>query len=225
MEKKVHVHPEQLQSPPAKPTSETPRTIVGRQLKRIGNWITQTRQALSKPSLKEASKEVAITVGTATLPIWFFPLMGLALFSPTTSFGLLEHSVANGEFFLFSTSLIGPLIYILFRVYDPREKSINARYKTSLVFPNSLLFAVIIFLICITSAAVFGLQKINPDFSDSKISKTGYIVLSAIMFFVSVLSLLIATKSRNELVGESPPQQMREEEDDFAKRYSSGASE
>ncbi len=173
----------------------------------------------------EASKEVAITVGTATLPIWFFPLMGLFLFSPSISLQLLEHSISNGELFLFATSLVGPLIYILFRVYDPRDTSFKAKYKTSLVFPNSLLFAVIIFLICITAAAVFGLQKINPDFSASKISNTGYIILSAIIFVVSVVSLLIATKSRNELVSESPPQQMREEENDFAERFRSGASD
>ncbi|MBI3699469.1 MAG: hypothetical protein HY242_03365 [Afipia sp.] len=184
-------------------------------------WRDTVRQSLGKPSFKEASKEVAITVGTATLPIWFFPLMGLILFNPRTSGDLLEHSVANGELFLFSTSLVGPLIYILFRVYDPKERPFNAK-KTSLVFPNSLLFAVIIFLICITSAAVFGLQKINPDFSASKISKPGYIILSGIIFVVSVLSLLVATKSRNELVDESPTQQMREEEDEFAIKFSSG---
>jgi hypothetical protein len=45
------------------------------------------------------------------------------------------------------------------------------------------------------------------------------------MFVVSVVSLLIATKSRNELVGGSPPQQMREEEDNFAMRYQSGATD
>jgi hypothetical protein len=189
------------------------------------NWKNGVTLRLSRPSLKEASKEVAITVGTATLPIWFFPLMGLILFSPTRSFHLLEDSVANGELFLFSTSLVGPLIYILFRVYDPQETSFKAKYRTSLVFPNNLLFAVIIFLICITAAAVFGLQKISPDFSAATISKPGYIILSAIMFVVSVVSLLIATKSRNELVGGSPPQQMREEEDDFAKRYQSGATD
>ena len=151
--------------------------------------------------------------------------MGLILFSPTTSLHLLEESISNGELFLFSTSLVGPLIYILFRVYDPQETSFKAKYRTSLVFPNSLLFAVIIFLICITAAAVFGLQKINPDFSASKISKTGYITLSAIMLVVSVGSLLIATKSRNELVGESPPQKMREDEDNFAAEYQSGVTD
>ena len=193
--------------------------------KKFVAWKDRLKHQLSRPSLKEASKEVAITVGTATLPIWFFPLMGLILFNPTRSFHLLEDSVSNGELFLFSTSLVGPLIYILFRVYDPQETSFKAKYRTSLVFPNSLLFAVIIFLICITAAAVFGLQKISPDFSASTISKPGYIILSAIMFVVSVASLLVATKSRNELVGESPPQQMREEEDDFAMKYKSGATE
>jgi hypothetical protein len=194
-------------------------------LQKIVNWKDELKRRLNRPSFKEASKEVAITVGTATLPIWFFPLMGLILFSPTRSFHLLEDSVSNGELFLFSTSLVGPLIYILFRVYDPQETSFKAKYRTSLVFPNNLLFAVIIFLICITAAAVFGLQKINPNFSASTISKPGYIILSAIMFIVAVASLLVATKSRNELVGESPTQQMREEEDDFAVRYKSGATE
>jgi len=164
-------------------------------LQKIVNWKDELKRRLNRPSFKEASKEVAITVGTATLPIWFFPLMGLILFSPTRSFHLLEDS------------------------------SFKAKYRTSLVFPNNLLFAVIIFLICITAAAVFGLQKINPNFSASTISKPGYIILSAIMFIVAVASLLVATKSRNELVGESPTQQMREEEDDFAVRYKSGATE
>src|SRR5262249_210121 len=83
------------------------------------DWKARWQQRLTRPSFKEASKEVAITVGTATLPIWFFPLMGLFLFNPSISLHLLEHSVSNGELFLFATSLVGPLIYILFRVYDP----------------------------------------------------------------------------------------------------------
>ena len=46
-------------------------------LEKIANWKNGIKQQLSRPSFKEATKEVAITVGTATLPIWFFPLMGL----------------------------------------------------------------------------------------------------------------------------------------------------
>lgn len=80
-------------------------------------------------------------------------------------------------------------------------------------------FAAVVFLVCITSAAIFGLQKINPNLSGGTINKIGYVTLSIILFALSIIAFLIATMLRNEMDSYSPSHAMRRNEDDFAKRY------
>ena len=177
---------------------------------------------LKTRAFKDATVEVAVTVVTATLPIWFFPTVALFLVGASYAGGLLDHSVSDGELFLFSTSLVGPLLYILFKVYEVPDSQHNSRsfkYKISLVFPHALKFASTIFLICITSAAIFGIQKINPMFSGRDISKSGYITLSFILFFAAIVSLLIAIMVRNEMDTYSPSTKMRRDEDEFSKAF------
>jgi hypothetical protein len=90
-----------------------------------------------------------------------------------------------------------------------------------MVFPHAMKFAAIVFFICITSAAIFGLQKINPSFAGGAINKTGYVLLSVLLFFISIISLLIATMLRNEMDSYSPSRLMRRQEDEFAEKYKS----
>ena len=73
---------------------------------------------LKSRAFKDASTEVAVTVVTATLPIWFFPLIAFFLIGASYSATLLDHSISEGELFLFCTSLVGPLLYVLFRIYE-----------------------------------------------------------------------------------------------------------
>jgi len=190
---------------------------------KLSAWWSKLKARLKSRAFRDASAEVAVTVATATLPIWFFPLMALFLVGASYSATLLDHSVSEGELFLFCTSLIGPLLYILFRIYEvpESEKSHRFKYKISLVFPHGLKFAAAVFLICTISAAVFGLQKINPNFSGGDINKSGYVTLSVALFILSILALIIAIMFRNEMENYSPARLMREEEDEFAKKYKS----
>jgi hypothetical protein len=187
-------------------------------------WSSRQKTRLKSQAFKDAFAEVAATVVTATLPIWFFPLVSLFLVGLSYSLTLLDHSISEGELFLFCTSLVGPLLYILFRIYEVPEtdRHRHIKYRISLVFPHGLKFAAIVFFVCIIAAAIFGLQKINPKFSGGDISKGGYITLSVILFVISILSLLAASTLRNEMDSYSPSKLMRKQEDDFATRYQAG---
>lgn len=182
---------------------------------------------LKSKAFKDAFTEIAVTVATATLPIWFFPLIALFLVGHSRSVVLLDHSISEGELFLFCTSLVGPLLYILFRIYEvpDSDRSNRFKYKISLVFPHALKFAAIIFVICVTSAVIFGLQKINPKFTGDDINRSGYVALSIGLFIISLVSMLIATMLRNEMDSYSPSRIMRREEDDFAAKYKSEESQ
>ena len=162
-------------------------------------------------------------MATATLPIWFFPLIAFFLIGASYSVTLLDHSISEGELFLFCTSLVGPLLYVLFRIYEVpnSDRTHHFKYKISLVFPHGLKFAAVVFLICVISAAIFGLQKINPRFSGADINKSGYVTLSIALLVISILALIIAIMFRNEMENYSPARLMREEEDEFAKKYKS----
>ena len=179
---------------------------------------------LRSRAFKDAVSEVIVTVVTATLPIWFFPTIALFLIGVSYAGTLLDHSISDGELFLFSTSLVGPLLYVLFKIYEVPDSLHNSRpfkYKISLVFPHAFKFAATIFLICITAAAIFGLQKINPKFSGEYINKIGYIALSMILFIAAIIALLIAIMVRNEMDSYSPSTKMRKDEDEFSEAFSS----
>lgn len=191
-------------------------------------WQRKIRARIKSKAFKDALTEVAVTTGTATLPVWFFPFIALFIVGASYARGLLDHSVSDGELFLFCTSIVGPLLYTLFRIYevpeaeseetDPAKKR-RFKYKISMVFPHAMKFAAIVFFICITSAAIFGLQKINPSFGGSTINKAGYILLSVFLFVISITALLIATMLRNEMDSYSPSRLMRRQEDEFAEKY------
>jgi uncharacterized Tic20 family protein len=184
-------------------------------------WYGKLRKRLKTKAFKDAIAEVFFTIGTATLPVWFFPFLAAFLVGSTYALHLLDHSVSNGELLLLSTSLVGPLLFMLFRVYeDPTaEGQHRFKYRLSLVFPHAKLFGAVVFFICITSAAIFGLQKINPSFAGETLNKSGYVFISLLLFAISVIAFLIATMLRNELESYSPSKAMRHDEDDFAKRY------
>jgi hypothetical protein len=189
--------------------------------KRASIWQRKVRGRLKSKAFKDALTEVAVTTGTATLPVWFFPFMALFIVGASYAGGLLDHSISNGELFLFCSSIIGPLLYTLFRIYavPQDEDGRQFKYKISMVFPHAMKFAAIVFFVCITSVAIFGLQKINPSFAGETINKTGYIFLSLFLFVISITALLVATMLRNEMDSYSPSGLMRRQEDEFAERY------
>ena len=190
---------------------------------RASHLVRKACTRLKSKAFKDALAEVAVTVGTATLPVWFFPFVALFIVGRSFAGELLDHSVSEGELFLFCSSLVGPLLYTLFRIYEVPESEEKGRfkYKISMVFPHAMKFAAVVFFVCITSAAIFGFQKISPNFSGGTVNKGGYVALSVILFSISIGAFLIATMLRNEMDSYSPSHVMRRDEDEFAKRYQS----
>lgn len=178
------------------------------------------KRLAGKPS-REAFQELLVTVLTATLPVWFFPAFVAVLWwDKTRSINLLHHSISEGELFLFATSLVGPLFYILFKHYRvPDTTDAKTPYRSSLKFPNAMGFAVTIFIILLTASVIFGLQKLNPQFAALQINETGYLFLSGFIFCVAIIAMFIAMFQRNELDEYSYSDVVRHEEDDFSHRF------
>lgn len=197
------------------------------QFEAINDWWHRVKNRVKTKAFKDAAVEVFFSISTATLPVWFFPFIAIFVVGGAYALSLLDQSVSNGELFLLCTSLVGPLLYMLFRVYeDPTaEAPRRFKYKISLVFPHARKFAALVFFICITSAAIFGLQKINPTFAGGSLNKSGYVVLSVLLFVVSVFAFLIAAMLRNEIDSYSPSKAMRQQEDEFAKKYEAEESQ
>lgn len=81
---------------------------------RATRTMSKLRTRLRSKAFKDAFTEVAVTVGTATLPVWFFPFVALFIVGTSFASRLLDDSISGGELFLFCTSLVGPLLYTLF---------------------------------------------------------------------------------------------------------------
>jgi hypothetical protein len=58
------------------------------------------------------------------MPLWIMPLLGPILFQTDLSFfGHVEKSIDEGELFIYSAALLGPLIFIITRRYGELSKS------------------------------------------------------------------------------------------------------
>src|SRR5437879_5520328 len=73
---------------------------------------------------REAWAELCITTIFTTMPLWIMPLVGPIIFKTDTSFfGHVEKSIDEGELFIYSAALLGPLIFIITRKYGEISKS------------------------------------------------------------------------------------------------------
>src|SRR5262245_38946930 len=91
-------------------------------------WVNLKSRLRGRP-FKDAAVEVAVTVATAPLPVWFFPLMALVLRGTSSASTMFDKSVSEGEFFLFCTSLVGPLLYMLFQIHELPQDQQSHHFK------------------------------------------------------------------------------------------------
>lgn len=156
-------------------------------------------------ALREARKEVVSATIYATMPFWFLPLVGSIVFLKAPNFWT---GVENGELFVYGSTLVGPLAYIITKRHGrfkvPSELEDNEERETPLSYPfpygqTSFYLAT---LLCIMSGFVFTVQRLkslsefkNIDF----INETGLVWPSVFVALISTILLFCVTAYRNML--------------------------
>ena len=69
----------------------------------------------SKHSLAAATKELTVTTVFSLFPIWFYPL--LLYFGGVPFWETLKSFIVQGELYLISAALLGPLVYATTKTY------------------------------------------------------------------------------------------------------------
>jgi hypothetical protein len=151
----------------------------------------------------EALQEVLITVIFATIPIWliFFIISLTRQEADPDLFTNLSGHVNNGELFIYSVSIIAPVMYIALK--DPPGAK---------EFPSRLSHIIIIFVVAILSSAGFAVQK-SILLSNTKFA----IDVSLTLFSISIFILYIATVYKHmRLLG---PDDFKKMESNFSEQY------
>lgn len=134
----------------------------------------------SSEDCRRAGYELLVTVVVSTSPLWLGSI-GTWLSGDSSYFGALLANVSGGELFLYSASLLAPIMYI----------AIEKPPVPRLAFPTTqshLILTVVLLLIC---AFVFGFQR-----SVAEVTSTA-VELSLGLFVVSFGLLYLATVYRH----------------------------
>lgn len=169
----------------------------------------------SLEDIKDAATEVSIATAFATMPLWLLPVLSAILFKePVTGY----EAIKTGELFLFSTALVGPLVYIISKNYGEKTSRGEDRgfLRYSIRFPYGQGFVYFCVAICLISSFAFIVLR-NPLFKESELARMinydGVITLSWACFVLATIIFFCATAYRNSL--DNIPRVMPKQERDF----------
>jgi acyl-CoA synthetase (AMP-forming)/AMP-acid ligase II len=131
---------------------------------------------------------------------------------------------SNSDLAILSASLLGPLLYMMFREEEDKpETRIVSR------FPSGLWFVMIIIACCILAAIIYGfhyLSSIHAFYTKEGlavdfVSSNTISLVSWILFATVVLVITFASTIRNSIYTETPktPRIMAEETDQYVEKF------
>jgi hypothetical protein len=176
-----------------------------------------------KSSIKSSARELIIATIFSTLPIWFFPIIISQALEGTP--GILDQifrSVERADLFIYSTALVGPLIYSITKNYIELDQTSKEGIfgKISFEFPYGMSFIVISPIICMFAAFCYGLSNLSTfDNFELIISKEFITFWSITIYLFSLFCLFAVSVYRAEL--ENVSKSMTSDEQDFLKKWSS----
>lgn len=154
---------------------------------------------------KEALHELFFTLLGASLPVLIGAWVIVLTAQEALFFQSMLDNIHNGELFLYCTSLVAPIIYMA-----------TTNKQGDLEFPTKRSHIAIVFILMIFSSITFGLQRAGIILSNKEFMfKT-----SVIFFAVSVLLLYLAITYKNKMIPKGPDD-MKQQERDFAREYGS----
>ncbi|WP_316159085.1 MULTISPECIES: hypothetical protein [unclassified Bradyrhizobium] len=156
----------------------------------------------SRGDLREAWAELCITTIFTTMPLWIMPLLGPIIFQTDVSFfGHVEKTIDEGELFIYSAALLGPLIFIITRKYGEIGSGPN-KFSLVIAFPHGLAFVLFSAVICVFAGFAFSLMK-NPVLSSHesgiKFNLSGVFWASVFTYLFSLYCFFAASAYRNAM--------------------------
>lgn len=121
----------------------------------------------SKTSLKIAGRELCVTTLFSLLPLWLYPTIAYFAFGQPF-WGTLADFASNGELFIYSAALVGPLIYAITKSYGGEtkdERSVDGEKRSpfpkmlSIQFPYGIWFVLISIFVCCFASIFFGIMR------------------------------------------------------------------
>lgn len=156
-------------------------------------------------ALHDARDEIVSAIFWSTMPFWILPILGIVIFAQPADF---LGPISNGELFVYSATLLGPLAYVIHKRYGrfraPRESEDDEGEPLSYTFPYGRTFSYVVAMSCILSGVVFSIQRMK-DIDALKhikfVNDDGLFWLSVASFFVANLVLFCVLAYRNMLKG------------------------
>ena len=167
----------------------------------------------SKESFGVACKDLFITTLFSLLPLWLYPtIIKIGFGQPF--WDTFRAFIANGEFFIYSSALVGPLIYAITKTYgeesadekgaSPSRRNVFPKIR-SIQFPYGVWFVLISIVVCCFAAIFFGIMRaktaiilpVPPD-ENTLVFVSGvlYIFTLSCVFCVSVYRVNLESAAR-----------------------------
>ena len=176
-----------------------------------------------KESRAAAQKELLITTLFSLFPLWFYPVVLMLAGSPVWT--SLESFVVQGELFLYSAALLGPLVYAITKTYGVEEATgettddggISRRTRT-FQFPYGTWFVTISIVVCCFDAILFGLIRANvPGFTGLQLSEGTILVASGFLYGFTLSCMFCVLVYRIEL--EHVPEQFGNDTEELRSQW------
>jgi hypothetical protein len=161
----------------------------------------------NRSSIKDSFLETAIGVVFSTLPLWFFPIIFSKMSSDNPSiFEQIFNSIIRGDFYIYATALIGPLIYVITKNYlqvDKSDQNGDQQHsfgKWTFQFPFGLFFFFSAVFTCMISSVCYGYVNISIIDKDKFSINSDFVsTTSVILYLFCVFCIFSVGVFRNEL--------------------------
>jgi hypothetical protein len=159
-----------------------------------------------RSSITAAVREVFITTLFSTLPIWLFPTLFTIGFLDASSWTNNVYSaVSQGDLYVYSSALIGPLIFAItvnYADWDKENRSPSASRLGSITFafPYGVWFVLISLLVAMVSVICFTLMRFeSAGFITARLNYDSLVSVSMWIYLVSLICLFLVSVYRNDL--------------------------
>lgn len=147
-----------------------------------------------------ALQEWAINVGGALAPLWFGAVI-IYIIEPTNGTGywnILVKSIIGGELFIYSASLISPILYIAL-----------CERKGTVSFPTKISHIALMMIVLTLASVLLSLRKAGVSLNENNVKP-----LSLYVFIASNILLYLAYVYDNSTT--NPLKKFKEEDDSFS---------
>lgn len=158
-----------------------------------------------KPSITSAAKEIIFSTVFSTFPIWLFPLFYAVFFVDSPGFlSNVTEAVSQGDLYIYSSSLIGPLLFAITFNYMSwgTSESLSAPRigKITIAFPHGTAFLIISVFVLMLAVLCFGFARFeSAGIIKAKLNKDSLLLVSVATYIFSLFSLFVASIYRNDL--------------------------